>query len=110
MASVLGKLKISEDFSWLFWREKLGSLKLEKSETSTINNWCLIIQTYEGHLKSSLADQNTLMECEQMKFIFQHILPSKSKSHQQQICEPMNLSVHSHWWQTSFSGHYDCIK
>ena len=33
---------------------------------------------YEVQLKSSLVDQDTLMECEQMKFIFQHSPPSGS--------------------------------
>ena len=34
-----------------------------------------IKQIYEDQLKSSLADQDTLMECDQMRFILQRSIP-----------------------------------
>ena len=37
--------------------------------------WFVFTIIYEGRLKSSLADQDTFVECDQMKFIFQHITP-----------------------------------
>ena len=38
---------------------------------------------YKGWLKSSSADQDTLMECDQMILIFQHKL----------LCDPLTCSV-----------------
>ena len=42
--------------------------RLTKILSWNVNNWAL----YEGWLKSSKADQDTLMKCNQMRFIFQH--------------------------------------
>ena len=33
---------------------------------------CVHVCVCEGQLKSSLADQDTLIECDQIRFIFQH--------------------------------------
>ena len=49
-------------------------------------------KVYESRLKSSQADQDTILECEKIRFIFQH----------RSSCEPHNSSIdivvlRSHW-------------
>ena len=59
---------------------------------------------YEGQSKCSLADQDTLMECDQMKFIFQNHSP----------CGPHTSSTSvvvlgSHWSKYAINSRYVII-
>ena len=61
------------DIKYHFWVFGVIQPGIEPHFTHLVGKAYLII--YEGQLKSSLADQDTLMGCDPMRFIFQHSPP-----------------------------------
>ena len=59
-----------QKFLFKIWTWILESIFFDDKQYATYS----AIYIYKGQLKSSLADQDTLMECVQMKFILQHSL------------------------------------
>ena len=87
-----------------------SSVDKESDKCTNVQYISVFLLICDGWLKSSKADQDTLMECDQIWFIFQHHsscsyrpFPSelqcldlmiKKKNCQQQICQPINFSAY----------------
>ena len=72
--------------------KKIKVLHLHFEDENNVNNRNLTIHNYKGHLKSSKADQYIFIECDQMRFIFQHSFLSNT------LTSSIGIAVLESYW------------